>query len=104
MSAETATVVKIFISHSSKSARGKEALEYFCTGLTHVGHEVLIDYNIYAGDKWNDEILDAIYTCDVAIVLLTLAAVGTSSWVSPHISSYLRHSALCRAAAHFLRG
>ena len=74
--------MKIFISHSSKSIKGKEALRHFCKGLRDAGHELLIDYDIYAGDDWKDEILNAIYSCDVAIVLLTQAAVGTSSWVS----------------------
>ncbi len=75
-------MANIFISYASQDVRSAEQLEIW---LRRAGHRVWRDKNdLRAGDKWDDEIRNAIGECEVMVALLSKASDRSSACKDEH--------------------
>jgi TIR domain len=94
--------LKIFISHSSKSAFASKVRDRVFDALTAKGFEVLLDKErLEPGDRWRAKLHLWLATCDAAVILFSRDAVGTkekpgSDWVQKEATILTWRQALNR--------
>lgn len=76
--------MRFFISYSRGSARSSQVLEHVVGRIRDAGHEVFVDQDIAAGDRWRPALYHELAICQVGVILLDEKALR-SDWVQREI-------------------
>mgnify|MGYP001791650563 FL=1 len=88
----TAAPLKVFVSYSHRDESHKDDLVVFLKALQNLGKvSIWQDRAIDAGSEWNAEILQALDSADIILLLITARFIGSNFCFSKEMNRALMH-------------